>query len=220
MSDVPIFYNLQTAGDVTAITGKLADLETTVKTNLVAAINELDANFPVSVANGGTGQTSLTSGNILIGNGTSAIDSVDVLPITKGGTGGTTATAARTNLGVMTGVQLYDNSSGTRSTITLSDTIENYKLIKIYAKNSDGRCDSFNIWHNGATEFYSTISITTSYIMSNENRATSTNVGIAVSANAITWDVETYMTFRPSSPQLSVGASTKILIYRVEGYKY
>lgn len=99
MSDVPIFYNLQTAGDVTAITGRLSDLETTVNTNLVAAINEISGKFPVSVTNGGTG--------------------------------GTTATTARTNLGVMTGVQLYYNASGSSGTIELSDEIKNYQCIDI-----------------------------------------------------------------------------------------
>lgn len=131
MSDVPIFYNLETAGDVTAITGKLADLETTVNTNLVAAINEIDGKFPVSVSDGGTGQTTLTSGNILVGNGTDGITSISTVPIANGGTGGTTATDARTNLGVMTGVQLYYNTSGSSGTIELSDEIKNYQCIDI-----------------------------------------------------------------------------------------
>lgn len=99
MSEVPVFYNLQTAGDVTAITGRLSDLETTVNTNLVAAINEIDGKFPVSVANGGTGNTSLTSGNILLGNGTDAITSTDVLSVAKGGTGQTSLTSGNILLG-------------------------------------------------------------------------------------------------------------------------
>ena len=41
----------------------------------------------LSVARGGTGCSSLTSGNILLGNGTSAITSTSVLAQSKGGTG-------------------------------------------------------------------------------------------------------------------------------------
>lgn len=67
MSDVPIFYNLQNTGDVTAITGRLSDLETTVNTNLVAAINEIDGKFPVSIANGGTGATTATDARTNLG---------------------------------------------------------------------------------------------------------------------------------------------------------
>lgn len=57
--------------------------------------------FPVSVANGGTGQTSLTSGRYLKGNGTSAVTLQAVpIPIADGGTNATTAADARINLGV------------------------------------------------------------------------------------------------------------------------
>lgn len=53
------------------------------------------------------------------------------LPISQGGTGGTTKTEARTNLEVYTPVSLYSNSSGTSSTITLSDSYTNYEKIEI-----------------------------------------------------------------------------------------
>lgn len=54
------------------------------------------------------------------------------LPIARGGTGGTTATKARTNLEVWKEYSLYNNSSGTTGTITLSDTYTNYKKILVY----------------------------------------------------------------------------------------
>ena len=54
------------------------------------------------------------------------------LAISKGGTGATTASGARTNLGFATSTSLYTNLNGTFSTITLSDSISNYDAIGIY----------------------------------------------------------------------------------------
>lgn len=55
-----------------------------------------------------------------------------IMQLEHGGTGGATATAARTNLEVMKGTILYDNASGTTGTITLSDDISNYEYLEIY----------------------------------------------------------------------------------------
>lgn len=55
-----------------------------------------------------------------------------ILPIGKGGTGGSSAKSARTNLGVMTETLLYSNSSGTISTITLSDSFKNYDYVEVF----------------------------------------------------------------------------------------
>ena len=54
----------------------------------------------LSVLQGGTGQSSLNSGQILLGNGTNGITSIPTLPIDKGGTGATNAKSALNNLGV------------------------------------------------------------------------------------------------------------------------
>jgi len=54
------------------------------------------------------------------------------LPIVRGGTGATTAEAARTNLEVMKRYVLYNNGSGTKSTITLNDSVGNYDMIEVY----------------------------------------------------------------------------------------
>jgi len=78
--------------------GNLSSLTTSAKSNLVSAINELDAK---------------------------------VIPISQGGTGGTTAVEARTNLELMKGYSLYSNSSGTNGTITLSNSYTNYIFIGI-----------------------------------------------------------------------------------------
>ena len=57
------------------------------------------------------------------------------IPISKGGTGGETATEARTNLEVTKEYVLYENASGTSSTITLSESIFNFQRLKIYFCN-------------------------------------------------------------------------------------
>ena len=54
------------------------------------------------------------------------------LPIERGGTGATTASGAKTNLGFSTSTILYSNNSGTGSTITLSDSASNYDYIEFY----------------------------------------------------------------------------------------
>lgn len=62
-------------------------------------LSSLDDKFPVSVSNGGTGTTTLTSGDILLGNGTSAITSTSCLSVSKGGTGQTSLTSGDILLG-------------------------------------------------------------------------------------------------------------------------
>lgn len=105
------------------------------RSNVNKKIQQINALFPVSVANGGTGAETLSSGEILLGNGTSAITSTATLPVAKGGTGGTTASVARTNLDVLHATTLYSNNSATTGTITLSDTVTNYSFLEIYFRN-------------------------------------------------------------------------------------
>ena len=66
------------------------------------------------------------------------------IPISQGGTGGTTAVQARTNLELMKEYVLYYNASGTNSTITLSDAYTNYEKIGVYAISFTGGYPSYN----------------------------------------------------------------------------
>lgn len=65
------------------------------------------------------------------------------LPISQGGTGGTTASSARSNLGV-SGTVLYSNSSGSSGTITLSSTVDDFMRIGIHVKRMDDKVGGYN----------------------------------------------------------------------------
>lgn len=91
------------------------------RTAVNSRIQDINDMFPLSVANGGTGKSTLTSGQILLGNGTSGITSTATLPVNKGGTGGATAQDARTSLGVFSSTVLYNSTtSGTNGNITFN----------------------------------------------------------------------------------------------------
>lgn len=85
--------------DVSTSIGDLDNLNTTEKSDIIGAINEINTK---------------------------------TIPISRGGTGATTASGARTNLGFSTSTNLYTNLSGTFSTVTLSSSISNYDAIGIY----------------------------------------------------------------------------------------
>lgn len=55
-----------------------------------------------------------------------------ILPVERGGTGGSTADEVRRKLDVMHRAWLYENSAGTTGTITLYDSSFNYKFIEIF----------------------------------------------------------------------------------------
>lgn len=66
--------------------------------SLTAAVSGI-----LPVANGGTGVNTLTSGNILTGNGTGAITSITTVPVANGGTGANTLTSGNILTGNGTG---------------------------------------------------------------------------------------------------------------------
>ena len=53
------------------------------------------------------------------------------IPVSQGGTGGTTATSARTNLEVMKAYILYDNDEGNLGTVTLNQSVDSFEFIDI-----------------------------------------------------------------------------------------
>lgn len=145
-----------------------------------------------------------------------------VIPISKGGTGGTTPTEARTNLEVMTGISLYSNSTGTRGTITLSDAITNYAGIEIFYINSDeNERWSTRVWNNGESSFVTNLTTLTPYVSSGENRMKIKSSQITVTTTSITFGTETYVTHRSGSTIVdNYSSQAQAKIYKVVGYKY
>ena len=72
-------------------------------------------------------------------------DIQSIIPISKGGTGGTSAIEARTNLELMKGYELYSNSNGNQGTITLSDSVNNYSYIEIFYRQDSLQYKSVKI---------------------------------------------------------------------------
>lgn len=128
---------------ITADIGTLENLDTTVKTSLVNAINEVN------------GKT---------------------VPVTQGGTGGTTPAAARQNLGVMTSYVLYNSQEGTNGNIDFTNilseieyTLSDFKFLEFYFSNGneddrfpkdDGMCMAkVYKWNDQALYFDNTINL-------------------------------------------------------------
>lgn len=175
------------------------------------------------VSKGGTGQTSLTSGEILLGNGTSGITSTSTLPITKGGTGETSATGIRTSLSVMSQTSLYDNSSGSTGTITLSESIANFQVIEIFfwIESVSTWKNSVRVWNGGS----SSISVS---LTQNCGGTASGNIRMRVFAGNLDID-GTSLTRSRNVRAYITGTNTTIAeemttdipkIYKIVGYKY
>ena len=146
------------------------------------------------------------------------------IPISKGGTGGETATEARTNLEVTKEYVLYENASGTSSTITLSESILNFQRLKIYFCNmSNVRMASSadinvvtTLSHNGAILSFCYPVVTSSGVTEGFNFSAA-YIGFS-SDNVITFLRNYGMNITTSKIQLI--NSVLIKIKKVVGYKY
>lgn len=117
-----------------ATTGAYSDLsgKPTIPTKTSQLTN--DAGFVLSSALASVA----TSGRYidLINKPTQLTDLSGVLSLAKGGTGSTTAVQARTNLEVMKEYVLFGNDVHEGDTVTLSDSINNYRIIGIHSFDS------------------------------------------------------------------------------------
>lgn len=140
------------------------------------------------------------------------------LPLTNGGTGGTTAVEARTNLELMKRYVLYENY-GTSSNFTLNDNVSNYKLIEIayYDSENDDRMEVkfFNV-----VEYRKTYEISLPVIM-----YTGSNF-FAVRFSTLGFTNGTSVTFKNHSGFIVKNGSVEIYsgqmskVRYVAGYKY
>lgn len=132
--------------------------------------------------------------------------------ITNGGTGGTTATAARTNLGVYTPVLLYENSSGNLGTIVLPDSAANYEFL------------DFNITYRHCVRIYRPNNNTCliSYVAAEGNSLIWVAKEVSVNGTIITVSKHISGYALPGFPPSEIGVYTdkSSSIYRIIGYKH
>ena len=162
---------------------------------------------------------------------TRCVNPPSVLTVERGGTGAVTVTAARTNLDVMTSVQLFYNAAGTHGTITLSDTVANYNAIEIFHYENDYNklnADSLKFWNNKKESFDCVFTSSAPLVVNDENQIKFFSVAITISKKSLTFGLEKMITFRPKSTSSSNGQVHLIdfknygthQIYKVVGYKY
>lgn len=114
--------------DVTTLEGTVSELDQNAirgvrgKGTLITPMSDKTVNITAASVGAAASSHNHSASNITSGT----------LPIARGGTGGATASAARTSLGFATSTSLYTNLNGTFSTITLSESISNYDAIGIY----------------------------------------------------------------------------------------
>lgn len=137
------------------------------------------------------------------------------IPISKGGTGGTSAIEARTNLELMKGYELFSNSYGSQGTITLSDDVKNYIYVEIFYRQDDSNFNSVKIENpnekNVALEniqYYSDkLYMRASVAILNEN--------------TLTWESGSYgYKVISSSGTISGSAINMFYVTKIIGYKY
>lgn len=142
------------------------------------------------------------------------------LAIANGGTGGTTATAARTNLEIRKGYTLYSNSSGSQSTITLSDNVSNYDLVRVYYRDDnwcwDGLIATTPAQNEGREMLLSTSSI------SQYGKLYVKSAQINISGSTVTWWSDRYGFYSFEDAKTAHGDITvnQIRIHEIVGYKY
>lgn len=145
------------------------------------------------------------------------------ISIANGGTGGTTATEARTNLGVRTAEQLYYNADGSAGTIELSSSIENYDMLQIfYWSYHDGKwLDSKTIYNNHVSSVTAALNATFSAMLSaTENRMLLYSHNIFINGDTLTWGNMYTATLTATAASLVVTESDTFKISRIFGYKY
>jgi hypothetical protein len=143
-----------------------------------------------------------------------AINGMFPVSIADGGTGSNTATGARTNLAVMTGVQLYYNASGTQSTIQLDDSSANYSYLEIYYMNDDDKTSCVKIDNpNGKSVELSMIAYWNGLMYLR-------TAVVSISGTSITWNSNYIGWATVGANGTTTYNNNLIYITKIVGYKY
>lgn len=147
------------------------------------------------------------------------IDGKFPVSIANGGTGGTTATGARTNLEVLKEYSLYSDDNGTQSPVILSDSIYNYSKIRVYYRDDNWCMDSALVPSvpAGTREIVlqtSSVSIGGKlYVKSVQIQLNNTNITWHSNHKGVFW-------FENNKAVYSDTSTNSIYIMQVSGYKY
>ncbi len=135
--------------------------------------------------------------------------------IADGGTGGTSATNARTNLGVMTETALYYNVDGTSNTIALSDSVANYSKIIIYYYTDPSKANASSVEFDAAT---GSVLLHSARISDDRTQCFVKSVKITCNGSTITFSNGSQAIVKASGTTFS--SDTSIKIYKVIGCRY
>lgn len=151
--------------------------------------------------------------------GESLLNKTNMFPVSvaNGGTGGTTATSARTNLDVMHATTLYSNASGTNGTITLSDNVSNYSIIRFYYTGFAARqsCDV-----DVDTLANNEVCLQVNYCNSAQSATWSKSCLLSVSGNTVTFSRNTSVRIDSNGVSFDTTTTERMYILKVVGYKY
>lgn len=136
------------------------------------------------------------------------------IPIANGGTGATTETGVRENLEVYKEYVLYENTSGTTGTVTLSDSAENYKKITVVYSNLINYVQSVTFFPN----FKNGLMLNSLSTNSDATIMSFSNLGITFNGSSVTRSLEGHWEYLSSS--INKSTNTGIRIYKIIGYKY
>lgn len=151
-----------------------------------------------------------------------AVNELDskVIPISQGGTGATTATAARTNLELRKEYVIYSNAQGTQGTITFdtgytAGEFKYFRLMYYVLENS--------VWQRRSVLSYATvgrkINMTSTYYYDGSFYAHTRTWSINSDSLTLEPNVRCYMRYKSSSDG-AVNLNDKIYVTDVIGYKY
>ena len=120
--------------------------------------------------------------------------------------------AVKEQIDSLNSIVLYNNSTGSKETITLNDSTENYEYIEIFYKNNDGQFNSLKVYEpNGKKIILMSVTPaggTTNYLKSTR---------MTISQDKIT--VDTYLETGLATSGISVVNSNQHYITRIIGYR-
>lgn len=150
VNDLTDYYNKTEINKLLSSKVNTSDLATETTNGLMSSDDKVKLNGIASGANVNVqsdwNQTDTSTDDFIKNKPTIPTQLSDLsgtLPISQGGTGGTTESSARSNLGV-SGTVLYSNSSGSSGTITLSSTVDDFMRIGIHVKRMGDKIGGYN----------------------------------------------------------------------------